>query len=534
MKETEKQKGLDKGKRGFDNFGSGHDSGEGKPRVNLSELTPPQIVAELDKYIVGQTDAKRAVAVALRNRYRRQQLSKEVREDIAPKNIMMIGPTGVGKTEIARRMAKLVDAPFVKVEATKFTEVGYVGRDVESIVRDLVEVSISMVHDEKLQEVQSQAENAANEKLVTYLVQELYYKKDKDKDGRSPRFSKRRKPGLTLLTLSATNDDGKNQSEAENDNPDALNEEKVSDNQTSVEELELLHRRRRRVAAMLRQNKLEERTVEIDLDGDEPFGGMFEFVAGNGDDPGESFHDLMENLSALTRRRSRRVSVKEARRLLTHEEANKLIDFDGVVEASVERAEELGVVFIDEIDKVVGNGTETGPDVSGEGVQRDLLPIVEGSTVMTRYGPVKTDHILFIAAGAFHNAKPSDLIPELQGRFPLRVELDSLEQEDLKTILTKPNNALTKQYQALLQTEGVTLEFADGGLEEIARIAYETNLKTEDIGARRLHTIMERVLEEISFDAAEHKGQTICIDNKYVLDHVGELLEDEDLSKFIL
>ncbi len=297
-----------------------------------------------------------------------------------------------------------------------------------------------------------------------------------------------------------------------------------------------MQRRRRRVAAMLSQNKLEEETIEIDLDNEEPFGGgVIEFVAGlNQDDSGESFQDLMENLGSLTRRRPRRVPVKEARRLLTNEEANKLIDFDGVVDASLERAEQLGVVFIDEIDKVVGNGNENGPDVSGEGVQRDLLPIVEGSTVITRYGPVKTDHILFIAAGAFHNAKPSDLIPELQGRFPLRVELDSLEREDLKEILVRPENSLTKQYSALLGTESVTLNFEDGGLEEIARLAAEVNSKTEDIGARRLHTLMERVLEEISFNAADFKGQTIEIDAKYVLDRVGDLVEDEDLSKFIL
>lgn len=536
MKETEKQKEFDKGKRNQSGSGLGSDSAAA-PYTTLANLTPPQIVAELDKYIVGQTEAKRTVAVALRNRYRRQQLSKEVRDEIAPKNIMMIGPTGVGKTEIARRMAKLVDAPFVKVEATKFTEVGYVGRDVESIVRDLIEVSISMVHDEKLREVQTQAENAANEKLVNYLVQELYYKKEKGKNSLAAKFNKTRRPGLTVLTL--------NQSESKEEDKEPLKNSDLetalvpaesfedNSNRVSPEEIEQLQRRRKRVAALLRQHKLEDRTIEIDLDNEEPF-GMVEFVAGMNDDAGESFHDLMENLNALTRRRSRRVPVKEARRLLTHEEANKMIDFDGVVDASVERAEELGVVFLDEVDKIVGNGNDTGPDVSGEGVQRDLLPIVEGSTVMTRYGPVKTDHILFIAAGAFHNAKPSDLIPELQGRFPLRVELDGLEQEDLKAILTQPNNALTKQYLALLETEQVTLQFEETGLEEISQVAYDINVKTEDIGARRLHTIMERVLEDISFDAADHKGETIVIDRKYVLDRVGELAEDEDLSKFIL
>lgn len=499
----------------------------------LANLTPPQIVAELDKYIVGQKEAKRAVAIALRNRYRRQRLSDELRDEIAPKNIMMIGPTGVGKTEIARRMAKLIDAPFLKIEATKFTEVGYVGRDVDSIVRDLVEVSVAMVHEEKLREVRPQAEGVANEKLVGYLVQQLYYndkRKAKKKAAQSFVLASTDGKGQTVEVIEATPADNN----LEPLSPVNPNEE-VERPQLSPEEMRLLQRRRRRVAAMLRQNKLEEQTVEIDLDLDEPFTGVIEFMAGlNSDDSGDNFQDFMDNLGALTRRRSRRVSVRDARRILINEEANKLIDFDGVVEASVQRAEQLGVVFLDEVDKIVGNGNETGPDVSGEGVQRDLLPIVEGSTVMTRYGPVKTDHILFIAAGAFHNAKPSDLIPELQGRFPLRVELDSLEQDDLKEILTQPENALTKQYIALLGTEEVQLSFDESGLDEIARIAAEVNQKTEDIGARRLHTIMERVLEEISFEAADRPGATVEVDRKYVYDRVGDLVEDEDLSKYIL
>ena len=498
----------------------------------LANLTPPQIVIELDKYIIGQKDAKRAVAIALRNRYRRQQLSEEMRDEIAPKNIMLIGPTGVGKTEVARRMAKLIDAPFIKVEATKFTEVGYVGRDVDSIIRDLIEVSIEMVHDEKLRELRPQAEGAATEKLVGYLVQQLYYKdKDKKKISRLVRMSEAELQAATQPIIEdgeITVEDGEivaKSEEASDAKPSTINQE----------DARLLQRRRRRVVNMLRQNKLEDQTVEIDLDADEPFSGMIEFVAGlNSDEPGDNFQDIMDNLGSLTRRRSRRVSVKEARRILTNEEANKLIDFDGVVDASIERTEQLGVVFLDEVDKIVGNGNESGPDVSGEGVQRDLLPIVEGSTVMTRYGPVKTDHILFVAAGAFHNAKPSDLIPELQGRFPLRVELDSLEQEDLRLILTQPENALTRQYIALLATEQVTLEFDDTGIEEIAHLASEVNQKTEDIGARRLHTIMERVLEDISFSATEHVGETIKIDRQYVLDRVGDLVEDEDLSNYIL
>jgi ATP-dependent HslUV protease ATP-binding subunit HslU len=492
----------------------------------LANLTPAQIVAELDKFIVGQKEAKRAVAIALRNRYRRQQLSEEMRDEIAPKNIMMIGPTGVGKTEIARRMAKLIDAPFLKVEATKFTEVGYVGRDVDSILRDLVEVSISMVHDEKLREVRPQAEGVATEKLIGYLVQQLYYQ-DQVKKPRSRHFQiiEVGSPALPV-DLNGHTDVGEVKEEIESS--------EVEKPAMTPEEAQLLQRRRRRVAAMLRQNKLEETTVEIDLD-EEPFNGMVEFMAGlNTDDGGDNLQDFMDNLGSLTRHRSRRVSVKEARRILINEEANKLIDFDGVVDASIERTEQLGVVFLDEIDKIVGNGNENGPDVSGEGVQRDLLPIVEGSTVMTRYGPVKSDHILFIAAGAFHNAKPADLIPELQGRFPLRVELESLDQDDLKEILTKPENALTKQYIALLGTEKVTLKFEESGLDEMARIAAEVNERSEDIGARRLHTIMENVLEEISFDATDHAGDTFVIDKKYVLDKVGDLVEDEDLSRYIL
>ena len=506
------------------------DSQEDQVTPVLANLTPPQIVAELDKYIIGQQDAKRAVAIALRNRYRRQQLSEEMRNEIAPKNIMMIGPTGVGKTEVARRMAKLIDAPFIKVEATKFTEVGYVGRDVDSIVRDLVEVSVTMVHEEKLRELRPQAEGAANDKLIGYLVQQLYYK-DKKRVAHLARL-----PEAELLAVQAQASGGIEPADLEATEVSEV--ETVADEKPPTltqEELRLLQRRRKRVATMLRQNKLEDQTVEIDLDSDEPFSGMIEFMAGlNSDDSGDNFQDFMDNFGSLTRRRSRRVSVKEARRILTNEEANKLIDFDGVVDASVQRTEQLGVVFLDEIDKIVGNGNESGPDVSGEGVQRDLLPIVEGSTVMTRYGPVKTDHVLFVAAGAFHNAKPSDLIPELQGRFPLRVELNSLEQSDLKEILTMPENALTKQYIALLGTENVTLDFDDGGLDEIARIASEVNERTEDIGARRLHTLMERVLEDISFTAAEHGGETVKVDQKYVLDRVGDLVEDEDLSNFIL
>lgn len=473
----------------------------------LADLTPPQIVAELDRFIVGQDKAKRAVAIALRNRYRRLRLSEELREEIAPKNIMMIGPTGVGKTEIARRVAKIIDAPFIKVEATKFTEVGYVGRDVESIIRDLLEASIQMVREEKLKEVNEKAEIAANEKLVNYLVLQLYYK---DKDHKKP-------------------------AELEKQVEIVESDEKQAEPELSPEEKRRLKRRRRHVANMLNQKKLEEQTIEIDLDHDGSFGGIIEFVASMGtDDHSDGFPDFMESLGSLNRRRTRRLSVKEARRVLINEEAHKLIDFDEVVDEALRRSEQMGVVFLDEIDKIVGNGNETGLNVSGEGVQRDLLPIVEGSTVMTRYGSVRSDHILFIAAGAFHNAKPSDLIPELQGRFPLRVELDSLDKEDLKEILVKPHNSLTHQYIELLATEGVNLTFEDDGLDEIAYVASEVNRRNEDIGARRLHTVMERVLEEISFCAAERKGDCFVVNREYVQQQVGDLVEDEDLSRYIL
>jgi ATP-dependent HslUV protease ATP-binding subunit HslU len=485
----------------------------------LADLTPPQIVAELDKYIVGQEKAKKAVAIALRNRYRRLLLSEDMRDEIAPKNIMMIGPTGVGKTEIARRVARIIDAPFIKVEATKFTEVGYVGRDVESIIRDLLEASIEMVREEKLRHVQNRAEQVANEKLVNYLVMQMYYKDKLRKQENSEN-------GLIVPVAME-----QAESTAIEEEPDKTQ----SEYQLSPKEKKQLQRRRKRVASLLNQRKLEDQTIEIDLDGDGSFSGVVEFVAGiNGDDTGESFQEFMESLGSLGRRRTRRVPVREARRILTSEEAHKLIDQEEVVEEGLKRAEQVGVVFLDEVDKIVGNGTETGPDVSGEGVQRDLLPIVEGSTIMTRYGAIKSDHVLFIAAGAFHNAKPSDLIPELQGRFPLRVELDSLDKDDLKEILIRPENSLTKQYVALLGTEEVKLVFDDDGLEEIAQIANEVNQKNEDIGARRLHTIMEKVLEEISYCAAEHKGETYVINRRYVQERVSELLEDEDLSKYIL
>ncbi|MBX6342009.1 MAG: ATP-dependent protease ATPase subunit HslU, partial [Thermomicrobiaceae bacterium] len=428
------------------------------------------------------------------------QLDEHLRREVLPKNILMVGPTGVGKTEIARRVARIVDAPFVKVEATKFTEVGYVGRDVESIIRDLVEVSIAMLHGERLEAVQDEAKRAAVQRLADLLVEQ--------RDGRAQ--------------LSAVREATEEGAEAE---------------QRRKQEAAIkrrLARRRNRYLDLLNQEALEDETVELDLESElEPFITPVGFVGDvEPDDLQETISQFLEDVAP--RRRSRRVSVREARRILTQQEANRLVDFDAVVEAAIKRVEESGIVFIDELDKTINPNGDYGPDVSGEGVQRDLLPIVEGSVVMTRYGPVRTDHILFIAAGAFQSVRPSDLIPELQGRFPIRVELSSLSEEDLLAILTQPENALTRQYAELLRAEGVTVEFTEDGLREIARIAAEVNAKTEDIGARRLHTIMERVLEDVSFEAPERQGESVRIDAEYVRARVGEIAADEDLSNYIL
>lgn len=462
------------------------------------ELTPRQIVEELDRYIVGQKEAKRSVAIALRNRYRRRQLPKEMQDDVIPKNILMIGPTGVGKTEIARRLAKLANAPFIKVEATKFTEVGYVGRDVESIIRDLVECAVRMVKSERMKEVETQAEKLANERILNILVP-------------MPKKEKTINPFGAIFGM--TNDSSSDEQENWN--------EKVENSKTM----------RERYRQLLADGELGDEIIEINLEDQPP--QLFELFSGSGmEDIGMNMQDMFSELLPK-KKRKRRVTVREARRLLTQEEANKLLDMDSIGAQAIERCEQSGIVFLDEIDKIAGSGQTYGADVSREGVQRDILPIVEGSTVMTKYGPVSTNHILFIAAGAFHVAKPSDLIPELQGRFPIRVELDSLRKEDFVRILTEPKNALLKQYRALLQTEGLEIEFTEDGIDAIASIAEQVNENTENIGARRLHTILERLLADLSFEADSYTEKVI-IDAAFVEKELASIISDQDLSMYIL
>lgn len=466
--------------------------------MNTQALTPRQIVAELDKYIVGQKKAKKSVAVALRNRYRRSLLPEHTQDDIVPKNILMIGPTGVGKTEIARRLAKLVGAPFVKVEATKFTEVGYVGRDVESMVRDLIETSLRMVKLERTEKVKDKAEEAANERIVHILAPS----QSKSKNQRNP-----------FEMIFGNN--GNNTQEQDDPEPD-----------TGVAE------RRRKIKFDLLSGKLEDDIIEIDVEDTAP--NMMDMFAGQGND--QMGMNMQEMFGSLLPRRTkkRKLAIKEARKVLIQEEAGKLIDMDDVTQESIRRAEQTGIIFIDEIDKVASQGRGSGPDVSREGVQRDILPIVEGSTVMTKYGPVKTDYILFMAAGAFHVAKPSDLIPELQGRFPIRVELSSLTLEEFVSILTEPQNALTKQYVDLLRTENIEIEFSDEAIREIAKLAESVNQNTENIGARRLHTILEKLLEDLSFEAPELTLERMVITPEYVREKLNDIALDRDLSQYIL
>ncbi|MEK4208454.1 ATP-dependent protease ATPase subunit HslU [Paenibacillus odorifer] len=465
--------------------------------VNQS-LTPRQIVAELDKYIVGQKQAKKSVAVALRNRYRRSLLTEELRDEVVPKNILMIGPTGVGKTEIARRLAKLVNAPFIKVEATKFTEVGYVGRDVESMVRDLVETSIRMVKLERTEKVKDRAEELANERIVSILVPS------------SSKNKSQKNPFEMIFGGNSAQEDSKEDTEQDGS----------------------LSERRRGVRFKLLAGQLEDDIIEIDVEDTAPT--MMDMFAGQGNDQmGMNMQEMFGSLLPK-RTKKRKLPIREARKVLIQDEAAKLIDMDDVIQESVTRAEQSGIIFIDEIDKVASQGKGSGPDVSREGVQRDILPIVEGSTIMTKYGPVKTDYVLFMAAGAFHIAKPSDLIPELQGRFPIRVELSSLTLEDFVSILTEPENALTKQYVNLLKTENLEVEFQKDAIHEIAKIAASVNQNMENIGARRLHTILEKLLEDLSFEAPELTLEKMVITPEYVREKLASIAQDRDLSQYIL
>ena len=451
----------------------------------MSDMTPREIVEEIDKHIIGQGAAKRAVAVALRNRWRRAQVEDEtLRAEITPKNILMIGPTGVGKTEISRRLARLAKAPFIKVEATKFTEVGYVGREVDSIVRDLVDMAVKMAREEAIDRVRSRAEDAAEERILDALLPPA---RDNEWEGA-----------------------------AKNDDTSDTNKEGAA---------------RQRFRKLFREGKLDDKEIEIEVSG--PTVGVEIMGPPGMEEMTGQLQSMFQNLGGQ-RTRSRKVRVREAARLLTEEEAGNLINDEDIKQEAVNRVEQNGIVFLDEMDKIVGRTDHQGADVSREGVQRDLLPLIEGCTVSTRYGMVRTDHILFIASGAFQMNKPSDLIPELQGRLPIRVELDALSSSDFVRILTEPYASLTEQYAALLLTDGLTLEFATDGVTRIAEVAWQVNEKTENIGARRLHTVMERLLETVSFDAADRSGDSVMIDRDYVDEHLAELAEDEDLSRYIL
>ncbi|MBM4445005.1 MAG: ATP-dependent protease ATPase subunit HslU [Chloroflexi bacterium] len=462
--------------------------------------TPRSIVEDLDRYVIGQQEAKRALAVALSNRERRRKLPPDIRADVMPKNILMMGPTGVGKTELARRVAGILDAPFTKVEATKFTEVGYVGRDVESIIHDLVEVSAAKVYREEVKQIESNAEKLATERIATYLYQQMAT------TDKQVKHEGRRVSGSIP---------------------------KMQGPHPSWKGRETVTLTRAKLAKLLASRKLEDQLVEIEVSDPEPAGAGFDPRL-EMDMVNDGVFGDCRNQREPSGERKRKVRVKEARRILTREEANKLLDYDQVVDEAMRRVEDDGVVFIDELDKICGPKLDLGRDISGEGVQRDLLPLLEGTTVATRYGPVKTDHILFVAAGTFSKSKPTDLIPELQGRFPLRVELNPLSQQDLETILVEPRNSLVKQYEALLATEGLSVVFTEDGVQEIARLATLMNERTENTGARRLFTIVEKLVEDLSFTAPERKGQRVEIDAPYVIEQVGDMVKDENLGRYIL
>jgi ATP-dependent HslUV protease ATP-binding subunit HslU len=479
--------------------------------AKLADLTPRQISAELDRYIVGQADAKKAVAIALRNRWRRQRAPESIREEISPNNIILIGPTGVGKTEIARRLAKLAGAPFIKVEASKFTEVGYVGRDVESMVRDLVESAIDMVRSERESEVEEVAHERVDERLLDLLLPPPAAEKKADGAPATPPATLPPDDALGVFLVSPTGSVSK---------------------ETMDPAQERYKRTRDKLRQLLLDGKLEDREVEVEVPQNSP---MFDIMASQGGQEGmDNISDMLKEMMPK-RKKKRTVKVAEARRILFEQELEKLIDLDDVTADALERVEKMGIIFLDEIDKIAGERSQMGgPDVSREGVQRDLLPIVEGSNVQTKYGMVKTDHVLFIAAGAFHVSKPSDLIPELQGRFPIRVELKSLTEADFVRIMTEPENALTKQYAALIESEGAKLEFSVDGIAEIARVAAVVNDRMENIGARRLHTVMTTLLEDVMFDLPDRGTDTIKVDAGVVRDRLKAIVEDEDLRRYIL